>query len=154
MNQNVVILLAEDNLGHAKLTKKHLKRSGISNTIIHFNNGAELLNYLHNNSLSSEHPEEGLRYIAIMDLKMPVMDGYRTLKEMKQNDFLSVIPVIMYSTSDDPKEIYDCYHYGCNGYIVKPVIAEDFASFIKNLVGYLKIIQVPIIKNNKPVKLC
>ena len=146
MNQNVVILLAEDNLGHAKLTKKNLKRAGITNTIYHFQNGAELLDYLKGEIEKELHFDSGQRYIIIMDLKMPKLDGLETLKYLKKNDDFAIIPVIMFSTSDDPKEIYHCYKQGCNGYVVKPVISSDFTSFITNLVSYFSIIQIPAVK--------
>ncbi len=143
MKQNVIILLAEDNLGHAKLTKKHLKRAGIRNTIVHFNNGKELMDFLKKSNSSGTHLEEGLGYVIIMDLKMPQLDGYEALKRLKQNRTFSVIPTIMYSTSDDPKEIFQCYQEGCNGYIVKPVMSKDFSNFMKKLVNYFEIIEIP-----------
>ncbi len=145
MNQNVVILLAEDNPGHAKLTRKHLKRAGLKNTIIHFSNGEELLNFLDKNGKYQSSLETGQSYFIIMDLKMPIIDGFRALEVLKSNDTYAVIPVVIYSTSDDPREIYKCYQKGCNGYVVKPVLSKDFADFIKNLVSYLKIIQIPVI---------
>ncbi|MBN2280035.1 MAG: response regulator [Candidatus Marinimicrobia bacterium] len=146
MNHDVIILLAEDNSGHAKLIKKHLKRAGLNNTIIHFENGSELIQYLMANRAEKCHPEEGQKYFAIMDLKMPVMDGQKTLEYLKKEPKLSAMPVIILSTSDDPKEINQCYLLGCNGYIVKPVISEDFTEFIQNLASYFKIIQIPVIK--------
>ena len=146
MNQNVVILLAEDNSGHAKLIKKHLKRSGITNTIVHFKNGSELIDHLKRDNEEKTNLEEGQQFVAIMDLKMPVLDGQDTLKLLKNDGKFSVIPIIILSTSDDPKEIHQCYQLGCNGYVVKPVISEDFTDFVKNLVSYFKIIQIPIIK--------
>ena len=146
MKQNVVILLAEDNLGHAKLTKKHLKRAGISNTILHFFNGEELFNYLNGNDLKAPHLDSGQRYIIIMDLKMPIMDGLQTLKILKNDEDFTVIPIIMFSTSDDPNEIFNCYKNGCNGYVVKPVISNEFSNFVNNLVSYFKIIQIPMVK--------
>jgi len=145
MNQNVVILLAEDNLGHAKLTKKHLKRAGLKNTVIHFKNGEELLNFLKEKAVSYNFSEIGQSYFIIMELKMPIIDGFKALEVLKTNDNYALIPIVIYSTSDDPMEIYKCYQKGCNGYVVKPVLSKDFADFIKNLVSYLKIIQIPII---------
>ncbi|MFP4546617.1 MAG: response regulator [Fidelibacterota bacterium] len=148
MNQNVVILLAEDNPGHAKLTRKHLKRAGLKNTIIHFNNGEELLNFLDKNGEYPNSPEIEQSYFIIMDLKMPIIDGFKALELLKSNNTYAVIPVVIYSTSDDPLEIYKCYQKGCNGYVVKPVQSKDFADFLKNLVSYLKIIQIPVINKN------
>jgi len=112
MNQNVVILLAEDNSGHAKLIKKHLKRSGITNTIVHFKNGSELIDHLKRDNEEKTNLEEGQQFVAIMDLKMPVLDGQDTLKLLKNDGKFSVIPIIILSTSDDPKEIHQCYQLG------------------------------------------
>jgi CheY-like chemotaxis protein len=151
MEQNVVILLAEDNPGHAILTTKHLKRAGIANMIHHFQNGEELLEFLEH-ILASQIPfSNGRRFIIIMDLKMPKMDGLRTMEILKKNPFFSVIPVIIFSTSDDPNEIYECYQKGCNGYVVKPVISADFTDFISNLVSYFKIIKIPVIMQTKGI---
>ena len=146
MDQNVIILMAEDNPGHAKLIKKHLKRSGLTNTIIHFNNGSELLEYLKKDKKENLNIEEGKQFVAILDLKMPIIDGQMALKKIKNDAIFSVIPILILSTSDDPKEIHHCYKLGCNGYVVKPVISEDFSDVIKNLVSYFNIIQIPIIK--------
>lgn len=149
MKQNVVILLAEDNPGHAKLTKKHLKRVGICNTIYHFQNGEELLDLLNENNLSNPYFEAGQKYIIIMDLKMPKMDGLKALKHRKIDEGFSVISVIMFSTIDAFIEIFQCYKNGCNEYIVKPATSLNFSNFISSLVSYFKIIQN---KKNKRYK--
>ncbi len=121
MDKNIVILLAEDDLGHAKLLKKNFERAGVSNPILHFLNGDELINYLTNTGILKI--QDGIHFVLILDIKMPKVDGIGVLKSIKNDNRLSSIPIIIFSTTDDPREMSLCYELGANGYIVKPVLS-------------------------------
>ena len=136
----LTILLAEDDEGHALLIKRNLKRSGIENQIVHLRNGEEVLEYFLCN------PEKKLYnhdYIILLDIKMPKIDGIEVLEKMKKSKKTQNIPIIMITTTDNPKEIEQCYALGCSNYIVKPIDYQNFISIVNKL-GY----RLEIVKTN------
>ena len=125
----LIILIAEDDDGHAELIRENLRDAGLQNEIIRFADGQELWDYL--NCVGPEsHIVLGKQYLLLLDIRMPRMDGVEVLQRIKSTPVLQKIPVIMLTTTDDPREIGLCYEYGCNCYITKPV---DFASFSETL---------------------
>ncbi len=142
MKKNITIIIAEDDEGHALLIKRNLKRAGVVNPIIHFTNGEEVLefflgensDYLKNNCTS---------YIILLDLKMPKVDGIEVLEKLKSTPSTKKIPVIMITTTDNPREIDICHSLGCNSYIVKPIDYQKFIEIVKRLGYYLEIIEIP-----------
>ena len=148
MNDNVKILIAEDDEGHAKLIEINLRRSGIVNEIIMFNDGEEVIKYL----LKSKALKYGHPYLLLLDIRMPKMDGIEVLKQIKNDPHLKKMPVIMITTTDDPREIDACHLYGCNSYITKPVEYDKFTDAIRNLGAFLKIVKIPEIDGMLAVK--
>jgi CheY-like chemotaxis protein len=145
MSEEVFILLAEDDMGHAELIRKNIIRAGISNKIFHFRNGLELLDFLFEGE-NAPHLKSESSYLILLDIKMPEMDGIEVLKTIKKHDELKKIPVIMLTTTDDPKEVEICHKYGCSNYITKPVDYDKFIDVIQTLGFYLMILKVPGIK--------
>lgn len=142
MNNDVTLLLTEDDPGHLKLLINNLRRSGIQNKIMTFTDGHEVLDFLLNNS-NGPLRNASDNYLLMLDIKMPKVNGIEVLSKIKNNDELRLMPVIMLTTTDDPKEIEKCYSLGCNTYIVKPVDHNNFSTAINNLGLFLKVIEVP-----------
>ncbi len=145
MHQDVSILIAEDDEGHATLIKKNLRRSGINNTILHFKDGQELVDFLFAEG-DDPHPERGKGYLMLLDIRMPRLTGIEVLEKVKTDTELRKIPVIMLTTSDDPREIERCHVLGCSNYIPKPIAYEGFVHAVTHLGLFLSIVQVPILK--------
>ena len=142
MNNEVVIVIAEDDPGHASLMKKNLERAGIVNRIIHFEDGDETLDFIFGEGNGpSREPDSS--YLFLLDIRMPKVDGIEVLKRIKENEATRKIPTIMVTTTDDPREIEKCYDLGCNSYIVKPVQYDNFVDTMRQLGLYLKIMEVP-----------
>ncbi len=137
----VTILLAEDDDGHAELILELLQEAGIRNPILRFHDGQELLDHLSNDS--SSELKTGSRYLVLLDIRMPRVDGVDVLRFMKADDRLRAIPVIMLTTTDDPREVQECYRNGCNCYISKPVEFSKFTSVLRQLGHFLLIMHVP-----------
>jgi CheY-like chemotaxis protein len=137
----VTILIAEDDDGHAELIREHLQDTGIHNPIIRFANGQETWNFL---SCSGSGPcrEPKKAYLLLLDIRMPKMDGVEVLKRIKADQKLRSMPVIMLTTTDDPREVKECYDLGCNCYITKPINYPSFAEALKRLGLFITIIQV------------
>lgn len=148
MTQEVVIIIAEDDAGHARLIEKNLARVGLHNPIQFFENGQEVLDFLFRRGPGS-HRCSDTAYLLLLDIRMPKVDGVETLRQIKEDDALRKLPVIMLTTTDDPREIERCHLLGCNSYIVKPVDYDKFAEAIKQLGMFVSLVQVPEI-NGKP----
>lgn len=140
--KHVTILLAEDDPGHARLIEKNLRRSNLVNQIIHVSDGQQAVNYLLRESeyADREHPDN---LLVMLDLNMPVMDGYQVLERIKADERTRRIPVIILTTTDDRREVTRCYDLGCNVYVTKPVDYEQFTQAIKNLGLFISVVTVP-----------
>jgi len=138
----VSILIVEDDAGHARLIEKNLKRAKISNLITRVENGQEALDFLH-----SEGAFEGIErpspLLVLLDLNMPVLDGYQVLERMKADPDTKKIPVVVLTTTDDAREVARCYQLGCSVYITKPVDYESFCEAIQQLGFFMSIVTVP-----------
>jgi CheY-like chemotaxis protein len=138
----LVILLAEDDDGHAALIQRNLKRAGVANQVVRVKDGQEALDYLRGEGAFAGRPDEG-HLLLLLDINMPRVDGVGVLKAIKADPKLAQLPVIMLTTTDDPREVDRCYQLGCSVYITKPVQYQDFVEALTRLGMFLEIIQVP-----------
>ena len=136
MKKNTVIVLAEDDEGHAGLIIRNLRRTGITNEIIHFRDGEETLKFLLGNGEGVRHQDDK-SYLLLLDLRMPKVDGIEVMRQVKHDEALRKMPVIVITTTDDPGEIELCYALGCSSYIVKPVNYDEFNEAFRQLGQYL-----------------
>ena len=138
----VKIVMVEDDVGHARLIEKNIRRAGVANEIMAFTDGTSALHYLFaSDGLRSEvnpHPT-----LILLDLNLPDMSGIEILKRIKEDDHLRCAPVVVLTTTDDKREIQRCYELGCNVYITKPLNYESFADAIRQLGLFFSVIQVP-----------
>jgi CheY-like chemotaxis protein len=125
MDENIVILLAEDDRGHFVLTRNYLRKAGIDNEIIWFADGQQALNFFCNKKTQYQlKPEQ--RYILLLDIRMPKIDGLELLTQIRQlGNKVKNTPVIIVSTSDAPQNIRRSKELGCIAYIVKPFQKDD-----------------------------
>jgi CheY-like chemotaxis protein len=79
----------------------------------------------------------------MLDLNMPVLDGYQVLERIKKDERTKRIPVIILTTTDEPREVRRCYELGCNVYITKPVDYEQFSEAIRKLGLFLLVATIP-----------
>ena len=138
----VSILIVEDDAGHARLIEKNLKRAKISNLITRVENGQEALDFLLSEGIfkGKERPSP---LLVLLDLNMPVLDGYQVLERMKADLELKKIPVVVLTTTDDAREVSRCYQLGCSVYITKPVDYDSFCEAIQQLGLFMSIVTVP-----------
>jgi CheY-like chemotaxis protein len=145
MNEDAIILLAEDDRGHIHLIEKNLKRAGINNEILCFDDGKGVLDFLRMKGDGLKREPQKL-YVLLLDIRMPVMDGVEVLKRIEGDAKLKDLPVIMLTTTDEPKTIEQCYKLGCLNYIVKPANFEIFIEAIQNLAQFLKTVEIPALQ--------
>jgi len=146
MNKDVIILVAEDDEGHAGLIKKNLARAGIVNTILHFKDGQEIHDFLFRTG-AGPHREKNQAYVLLLDIRMPKLNGIDVLQQVKEHPELRKMPVIMITTTDDPREVEKCHKLGCSNYITKPLDYEAFVNAIRQLGLFLSVVQIPVINN-------
>ena len=85
--------------------------------------------------------------LILLDLNLPSVDGYELLQRFKKEESTRAIPIIVLTTTDNPREIDRCYELGCNVYITKPVEYENFAESIRKLGLLLAVVRVPGVTN-------
>ena len=138
----VTIIMIEDDEGHARLIEKNIRRAGVNNEIIPFQNGTVALDYLFGADGSGE-VSAGRQLLVLLDLNLPDMTGVDILAKIKSNVHTKRSPVVVLTTTDDSREIQRCYDLGANVYITKPVNYDSFANAIRQLGLFFSVIQVP-----------
>lgn len=131
VSRSSAIMMIEDDLGHARLIEKNIRRSGIFNSIEHFENGALVLDYLTDDARLSDPA------LILLDLNLPDMNGTDLLARIKETPTLHRTPVVVLTTTDDRAERERCYDLGCNAYIAKPVNYKNFSRAIRQLAQLL-----------------
>ena len=147
------ILLAEDDDGHASLVQRNLMRSGIANEMARVRNGQEALDYIHRRGSYRERDLNG-PLLLLLDINMPLLDGTAVLGAIKSDESTAKIPVIMLTTTDDPREIQRCYEMGCSVYVSKPVEYDKFVEAVKRLGLFLQIVAVPLDESHSVESVC
>jgi CheY-like chemotaxis protein len=138
----VSILLVEDDPGHARLIEKNLRRANVTNTIHHITDGQQAVDYLFCEGEYADR-QRSSPLLVLLDLNMPVLDGYQVLERMKADERTKRIPVIILTTTDDAREVTRCYELGCNVYITKPVDYDQFAEAMRKLGLFLLVVMIP-----------
>jgi len=142
MHKDVVILVAEDDKGHAGLIRKNLARAGVVNEVLHFRDGQEILDFLFRQG-EGPHRLSGTAYVLLLDIRMPKVDGVQVLERVKGDRELRKLPVIMITTTEDPREVERCHALGCSSYITKPIHYDNFVNAVRQLGLFLAVVQVP-----------
>lgn len=134
LKESLNILLVEDNPDDVELALHALKKNNIMNRIDVVRDGQEALNYLRGagDYANGEHILPG---VILLDLKLPKVDGIEVLKNIKQDERLKRIPVVVLTSSKEEKDVVDSYNLGVNSYIRKPVDFDQFVETVKHI-GY------------------
>lgn len=147
MNKKEVnILLVEDNEGDIVLTLEALKKAKVTNGIHVIKDGEEALHYLRKEGQYKNAETPGL---ILLDINLPRLDGKEVLAEIKNDNALMVIPVVMLTTSDSEKDIMQSYQNHANCYITKPVDFKKFMDVVHSIKDFwISLVQLPNKKNN------
>lgn len=144
MSNNATILIIEDSPEDYEACVTALTHdNNIANPIVWFDSGDEALDYLHRTGAYTDSDHE-LPGLVLLDLNLPGMDGRDVLKAIKENAATRKLPIVVMTSSRDPKDIDSCYAHGANSYVVKPVDLEGFLSAVARLKDYwFKIVVLP-----------
>lgn len=129
-NNSIKILLVEDNPADARLVKEAFKHFNIKNKIYVTNDGLEAMRFLKNEEKYLDVPKPD---IILLDLNLPRKDGREVLKEIKENEVLKLIPVVILTTSIAEEDILSTYKNNANCYITKPVDLDQFISVVRSI---------------------
>ncbi|HKA35817.1 MAG TPA: response regulator [Thermoanaerobaculia bacterium] len=133
------ILLVEDNPKDVELTLTALSEHNLANEVVVARDGEEALEYLRRRGRFAGR-EPGDPAVVLLDLKMPKVDGLEVLRQIKSDDALRTIPVVMLTSSREDKDLIDSYRLGTNAYVVKPVVFEHFVEAVRNIGGFWAIL--------------
>ncbi len=141
-NEPMTLILAEDDDGHANLVQRNLRRAGFVNALVHVRDGQEALDFIRG---EGDHLGRTLSdfVLLLLDINMPRVDGVEVLRRIKADPSTARIPVIMLTTTDDPREVERCYELGCSVYLTKPVEYDGFIEAINRLGLFLQVVKVP-----------
>ena len=136
------ILLVEDDPKDVELTLTALDEYNLANEVVVARDGEEALDYLYYRGnftmRSSENPA-----VLLLDLKLPKVDGLEVLKQIKVDEKLKMIPVVVLTSSHEEKDMVASYKLGVNAYVVKPVDFHEFVNGIKELGVFWAVINEP-----------
>jgi CheY-like chemotaxis protein len=136
------ILLVEDDPNDVELTLRALAEHHLANQIIVARDGAAALDFLFRRGAYAN--RDGQQPIVVLlDLKMPKMNGLDVLRQMKLDEHLRLIPVVMLTSSREESDLVSSYRLGVNAYVVKPVSFQEFAAAIRGLGVFWAIINEP-----------
>jgi CheY-like chemotaxis protein len=130
---NQPILLVEDSPEDFEATRRALHKSGLRNPIYRCSDGDEALDFLHRRGEFADPSNAPRPGIILLDLNLPGTDGREVLSDIKSDDRLKQIPVIVLTTSSDDRDVEACYKSGANSYIQKPVDMDGFIKAIERL---------------------
>lgn len=136
------ILLVEDDPNDAELTIMTLESNKLSNGIVHVRDGEEALNYLNRQGPFADRKGEDPALV-ILDLKLPKVSGLEVLSEIRKVDKLKLMPVVIFTSSQEEQDVVDGYNLGTNGYVVKPVDFHQFIEAVKQTGVFWGIINEP-----------
>ena len=141
-SKQVVTLIAEDDAGHTRLIENNLVRSGLKTAIKKFDNGQKVLDFLFCRG-AEEHRTVDTPYFLLLDINLPQVSGVEVLRQIRSDTVLRKMPIIMLTTTDDPREIDRCHAIGCSNYVVKPINYDSFVSAITTIGSYISLAKVP-----------
>jgi two-component system, chemotaxis family, response regulator Rcp1 len=137
----IEILLVEDNPGDVRLTQEALKENKIRNNLHVAKDGVEAMNFLRKINGFKDAPRPDL---VLLDLNLPKKDGREVLTEIKTDDKLRSIPVVILTTSDAEDDVAKAYQHYANCYIRKPIDLNRFIEVVKIIENFwLSIVELP-----------
>jgi CheY-like chemotaxis protein len=136
------ILLVEDDPNDVELTLSALGEHNLANQIMIVRDGVEALDYLYRREAFAGR-RDGDPVVILLDLKMPRLDGVQVLRQLKSDEQMRFIPVVILTSSRESRDLEKCYGLGVNAYVVKPVRFEEFVAAIKGIGVFWALINEP-----------
>jgi CheY-like chemotaxis protein len=136
------MLLVEDDPRDIELTLEALEESNLANEVDVTRDGKEALDYLYYRGHFTNRPRE-IPAVVLLDLKMPKVSGIDVLRQIKNDESLKMIPVVVLSSSAEERDVIESYKLGVNAYVVKPVDIQQFLEAIRKLGLFWALVNEP-----------
>jgi two-component system response regulator len=125
-----VILLVEDNANDERLTMLALEKSNVLREVVVARDGVEALDYLFARGPHAQRDASDLPALVLLDLKLPRIDGIEVLRRIRSEPLTKMLPVVIFTSSSEERDLVECYSSGCNSYVCKPI---DFSRFVESV---------------------
>lgn len=136
IEQPPLLLVIEDSNEDFEAFQRYVRRSPLTIPLYHCVDGDDALAFLDRTGRYSDPQSAPRPGLILLDLNLPGTDGREVLRKIKQDEILKVIPVVVFTTSNNPKDIEACYRQGVNSYIVKPIDFNRLKHSIQILIDY------------------
>lgn len=136
MNTPLEVLLIEDNPHDAELAIRALKELNLADHLIHLIDGQEALDFLFGTGAYEGRDVNQLPKVILLDLKLPKVNGIEVLRELRANERMKCIPVVILTSSREERDISEAYQLGANSYVVKPMNFQSYLDVIGNMGSY------------------
>ena len=136
------ILLVEDDPQDVKLILCAFEKHNLANEMAIARDGVEALDYLYRRKMFALRPE-GNPVVILLDLKMPKVDGIQVLRELKSDEKMRCIPIVILTSSRESCDMEECYKLGVNAYVVKPVQFTEFVEAAKEIGVFWALVNEP-----------
>ena len=146
-NKKPLLIIEDSDEDFTALTRM-MNKANISNPIYRCEDGEEALDFLYHEGEYEDLSLAPRPSLIVLDLNLPGTDGREVLAELKQNRDLQTIPVVIFSTSSNPKDIDACYRHGISGYLVKPMDTSRLNRLVETFLEYwFKFVELPSSEN-------
>lgn len=132
----IEILLVEDNPRDADLTLRALSSGKLLNRVVHLPDGQAALDWIFGEGQFAGRDPNQTPRVVLLDIKLPKVDGTEVLRRLKEHPSTQSVPVVVFTSSAEEKDVVESYRLGANSYIVKPVGFEDFSAVLSELGFY------------------
>jgi len=129
----VEVLLVEDNVHDAELTMRALKKGNLNNKLCWVKDGVEALEFIAGTGTYASRDARELPRLILLDLKMPRLNGLEVLRKLKTDERTQSIPIVVMTSSNQERDLNDCYELGVNGYVTKPIGLEDLTVVVAKI---------------------
>lgn len=131
-----IILLVEDRLDDYLLVQRALAKAGLSNPFFHVHDGEEAMDYLEGAREFKDRAKFPLPDLVLLDLKLPRMDGFEVLREVRRNPVFRTLPIIVLTSSQDLADVNRAYELGANSFLVKPLEFDHYPAMMRTLSSF------------------
>ncbi len=140
---NETILLVEDNPDHEALTLRALRKNGLVKDVVVARDGVEALRYLLSSDRQDGRDLTVTPRVILLDLRLPKLDGLEVLRRIRAQDSTKLLPVVIFTSSQEDRDLLEAYSRGANSYICKPINFGQFAQLVQHLVQYWLALNLP-----------
>lgn len=132
----VDILLVEDGAYDADLTLRAIKRMKLQVKVVHVEDGIEALNFLSLNNIGQDKKAKNYPRLILTDLKLPKLDGIQLLNAIRTDKDSESVPVVIFTSSAEYKDILASYQAGANAFVVKPLAYHEYCQFVFRIISF------------------